>query len=246
MIRGTTPWDNLTRTELLQTIWRYYFTIDALYLALFDLQKTHQLGKTLFVRQAEQYAEQISAELSLEQSAMLYRDFFRYAPCLLFKQPGLWDRRWAVCDHCGQWQVGEKTTCRECGQTVRPLTWLDLRPAAPETRLICLDFDGVLHAYTTPWERPDLIPDPPVNGACSFVQQLQAAGYTVVIHSSRARYPEGLRAMSAWLEQHGFPPLTISQEKPPALLTLDDRAWCFDGTWPTLAEIEQFKPWKAL
>lgn len=31
--------------------------------------------------------------------------------------------------------------------------------------------------------------------------------------------------------------------KPPALLTIDDRAVTFTGKWPTTAEIKSFKPW---
>lgn len=31
--------------------------------------------------------------------------------------------------------------------------------------------------------------------------------------------------------------------KPPALISLDDRALTFDGTWPALATLGAFKPW---
>lgn len=31
--------------------------------------------------------------------------------------------------------------------------------------------------------------------------------------------------------------------KPPALLTIDDRALTFTGEWPSLSEIKAFKPW---
>jgi len=32
-------------------------------------------------------------------------------------------------------------------------------------------------------------------------------------------------------------------KKPPAYLTIDDRVWRFDGTFPTADEIQHFKPW---
>lgn len=31
--------------------------------------------------------------------------------------------------------------------------------------------------------------------------------------------------------------------KPPALMTIDDRAMTFDGTWPEIDVIKSFKPW---
>lgn len=31
--------------------------------------------------------------------------------------------------------------------------------------------------------------------------------------------------------------------KPPAMLTIDDRAMCFMGVWPALDELKSFKPW---
>jgi transposase len=31
--------------------------------------------------------------------------------------------------------------------------------------------------------------------------------------------------------------------KPPAFLTIDDRAFCFEGVWPELNRIEAFVPW---
>ena len=35
------------------------------------------------------------------------------------------------------------------------------------------------------------------------------------------------------------------KEKPPAFLTIDDRAWQFTGKWPSIADIRAFKPWYA-
>ena len=37
--------------------------------------------------------------------------------------------------------------------------------------------------------------------------------------------------------------LTFPTEKPPAFLTLDDRALTFDGTWPDITTLQEFKPW---
>lgn len=32
-------------------------------------------------------------------------------------------------------------------------------------------------------------------------------------------------------------------DKPPAMLTIDDRAICFSGLWPDPQQLLQFKPW---
>ena len=37
--------------------------------------------------------------------------------------------------------------------------------------------------------------------------------------------------------------IRFAHHKPPALVTIDDRALTFDGTWPTMDEIKNFKPW---
>jgi hypothetical protein len=37
--------------------------------------------------------------------------------------------------------------------------------------------------------------------------------------------------------------LSFPTQKPPAWLTIDDRAICFEGRWPTAEQIDDFKPW---
>ena len=35
--------------------------------------------------------------------------------------------------------------------------------------ILCVDFDGVIHSYTSGWEGIDMIPDPPVEGAIKWL-----------------------------------------------------------------------------
>ena len=56
--------------------------------------------------------------------------------------------------------------------------------------------------------------------------------------------------MKKWLIKHGLHPAYINDKilefptkKPAAFLTIDDRAICFDGTFPSKDEMLNFKPW---
>lgn len=114
-------------------------------------------------------------------------------------------------------------------------------------RTICVDFDGVLHSYTSPWVDAVTIPDPLVPGAVEFLREA-VAHYNVVIFSTRAETEAGVLAMRAYLNACGLgdvtPLLGYSYEKVPALLYIDDRAWRFAGTFPSMADIRAALPWK--
>jgi hypothetical protein len=116
---------------------------------------------------------------------------------------------------------------------------------APKRYTICVDFDGVLHSYQTPYSGDGEAPDPPVPGAIEWLSQI-AEHFDVVIHTTRARSPEGQRAVRHWLHEHGWEPgmnATVTAQKVPALVYIDDRAWRFDGVFPTKDEIHRALPW---
>lgn len=129
--------------------------------------------------------------------------------------------------------------------------------------VICLDFDGVLHAYDSGWKGANVIPDDPVPGAMEFIMRAREH-FEVHVFSSRSHQPGGVEAMQGWLmvnllaaSREGGGPVdfgneTVAQvidsivfatEKPPALVSIDDRAITFDGTWPAVADLLAFKPW---
>lgn len=120
--------------------------------------------------------------------------------------------------------------------------------------ILCLDFDGVIHSYTSPWTNAHTISDPPVEGAIAFL--LAALNhFNVVIYSSRSKETSGRVAMRGWLKAHagscwyespagpGLESIRFDHEKPAAFLTIDDRALTFDGTWPSIESLKNFKPW---
>jgi hypothetical protein len=145
--------------------------------------------------------------------------------------------------------------------------------------ILSLDFDGVIHSYTSGWKGPRVIPDPPVPGALEFIVRALDC-FDVQIYSSRSNYWGGRRAMRRWLKKElaSFAPnlhitpdwlrsliagigpdpwqdevryavnklvsrIGFPKHKPPAMITLDDRALTFDGQWPDLDTLAAFKPW---
>ncbi len=123
--------------------------------------------------------------------------------------------------------------------------------------ILCVDFDGVLHSYTSGWQGANVVSDPPVEGALHFLVAAMQY-FRVAIYSSRSNQEGGIRAMREWLgfwsvdAEHGMPrdfdhgawgAIEWPTEKPPAMVTLDDRAITFTGAWPEMEALRNFKPW---
>ena len=120
-------------------------------------------------------------------------------------------------------------------------------------KLLCLDFDGVLHSYTSGWQGAGVISDPPVPGAMLFIAEA-IEEFKLAIFSSRSHDPEGRRAMMQYIRTHlvnEFGPrgdlianlIDYPTHKPPAFLTIDDRTWCFSGIFPPIEVLKLFQPW---
>jgi len=119
---------------------------------------------------------------------------------------------------------------------------------------LCVDFDGVLHLYTSGWYGADSVRDGPTPGAMSWLARV-TKDYNVAVSSSRSQHVAGIlameRALKRWLvDELGyeegwrvFNSLSFPAEKPIAHLYIDDRGYCFQGTFPTVEEIEAFVPW---
>ena len=111
--------------------------------------------------------------------------------------------------------------------------------------ILCVDFDGVINSYSSGWQGADVISDPPVKGAVEFL--LEAINYfRVMVFSSRSCQLGGIKAMQEYLELYSKGLSSLVEwptEKPSAFVTIDDRVICFDGTWPTMQFLKEFKPW---
>ena len=120
-------------------------------------------------------------------------------------------------------------------------------------KILCLDFDGVIHSYTSGWQGAAVISDPPVPGAVEFIANA-VEYFRIAIFSSRSGEPDGCRAMMRYMREHltkkygnhGDLIANIIEypiAKPPAFVTIDDRAITFTGTWPAMDMLLAFKPW---
>jgi hypothetical protein len=122
--------------------------------------------------------------------------------------------------------------------------------------ILCLDFDGVCHSYTSGWKGAAIIPDEYVPGLFEFLEAVKD-DFDIQVFSSRSHQDGGREAMMVWfIEQRklwrsrgGKPPedtpisLSFSTEKPSAMVSLDDRCLLFTGEWPSLDTLKNFKPW---
>lgn len=122
--------------------------------------------------------------------------------------------------------------------------------------ILCLDFDGVCHSYTSGWKGADVIPDDAVPGLFEFLEQV-APYFDIQVFSSRSHQPGGVDAMTLWFYEQrkkwrengggdGFKEIVAISfpiEKPSAMISIDDRAITFNGQWPDVEMLRTFKPW---
>jgi hypothetical protein len=107
-------------------------------------------------------------------------------------------------------------------------------------KILCVDFDGVIHSDTSGWKGDEIVSGTPVNGALKWLWKA-TQWFDVQIYSSRSKNPKALAAIKKWMIEHSLIefgpdhpmcgdtpheeyPITFAHEKPPAFLTIDDRA----------------------
>ena len=125
----------------------------------------------------------------------------------------------------------------------------ELRRVGPgrHRKTLAIDFDGVIHAYTSGWRGALEIPDPPVEGAIAWLEAA-AERFDLAIFSVRAAHPGAIDAMRAWLRAHGLAERVLERvrfpiQKPPAEVYIDDRAFRFEGTFPSFEVLGELEPW---
>jgi len=113
---------------------------------------------------------------------------------------------------------------------------------------ISLDFDGVIHSYTSGFHGYGNIMDPPCEGAIEFMKDLFENDMKTAIMSTRATVQEGVDAIRKWLLENGLTEeevsnIKITNQKIHANLYLDDRAINFSRVFPSIKFVQDFRPW---
>jgi hypothetical protein len=118
---------------------------------------------------------------------------------------------------------------------------------------ICIDFDSTIHSYEKGWQNGEIY-GTVLPGFFEWAEQV-SQDFRLVIYSSRSASEAGQVAMENWLQKQRMQwrestvafEFEFAHEKPPAYLTIDDRAIKFNGDWTapelTLEAIQNFKPW---
>lgn len=110
-------------------------------------------------------------------------------------------------------------------------------------KILCFDFDGVIHSYKSGWNGFTNADDKPVDGIKEALNILKEK-YEIVVYSSRCKHKEGIECIENYMKKYNLFYDNVSNVKPPAWLTIDDRAICFTGDCNKLLdEIKKFKVW---
>jgi hypothetical protein len=128
--------------------------------------------------------------------------------------------------------------------------------------ILLLDFDGVCHMYRRPCEDAATIPDGHVPGLFEFINEAHKV-FDIQVFSDRSNQEGGIAAMNRWFRAEytawclTLAPweeaakdinyvLTFPEQKPAAFVALDDRCILFNGKFPSIDQLVNFRPWNVV
>ncbi len=111
----------------------------------------------------------------------------------------------------------------------------DRNPSPPRSKVICVDFDGVITQMVSSIEEFG----EPIEGVQKSLRELKTLGYRLIIHTARPNSDDHIAKLQSYLRVNRIPYDTIqtdpegpwSSSKPLADLYIDDRALRFEGNW---------------
>lgn len=128
---GETPWDKLSREELLIEVKRMCSAVASAEHALVMTRGTAtdsfwgaEGSGGIAIEKCRQITDSIHVKFN---ESDIYRSFYRYADDLLFSGVG---RGWLVCETGHMVGGGKLDVCRMCNTAFRPIEWRDLAPVA--------------------------------------------------------------------------------------------------------------------
>ena len=111
--------------------------------------------------------------------------------------------------------------------------------------ILALDFDGVIHSYEKGWHDGSIY-GTPTKGFKEWAKEASKY-FRLIVVSSRMSESGGMFAIKEWMSLNEIDQtlFEFSTTRPPAFLTIDDRALTFEGAWKDLPPegLRQFVPW---
>jgi hypothetical protein len=103
---------------------------------------------------------------------------------------------------------------------------------------IMIDFDGVIHKYSSGWGDGSIYDDP-IDGSKEAIEQFRNDGYKVIIFTARlseiahgkSGVSEQKKMIEDWLKKYKIEVDGMMAEKLPASIYIDDNAFWFNGKW---------------
>ena len=111
------------------------------------------------------------------------------------------------------------------------------------TKIVCFDFDGVIHPYKNGFQGIGKTPNPPIIESVEAIRRLRRRGYKVIVVSSRCTVPIGMRAVKRYLKENHIDVDDVTGEKLDSDVYIDDRAICYKPGMNLYMEIKHFMPW---
>lgn len=140
---GQTPWDTMTKDELLREVQRMFSALESAKSVLGILKVQNEASSFWGIRGSggralERAAQVIDPIYETYDAESVYRSFFRYAASLLFDVAD--EEKWIICPTCGSMWSGKETmqyvgsacsaypieSSSTCMGILRPLEWKDL------------------------------------------------------------------------------------------------------------------------
>ncbi|GAC1501794.1 MAG: hypothetical protein NVS1B10_06190 [Candidatus Saccharimonadales bacterium] len=91
--------------------------------------------------------------------------------------------------------------------------------------ILAIDFDRTIHNIDEPLDGQKM--GKPMPGAEQALEAIQDSGHNIIIHTLRARSPQGTEVVQDWLDYYDLPYSSITAIKPDADYYIDDKALTF-------------------